>query len=178
MDTWNNGNEVPRLDLRSSITPGQQIQKFDHTRTANPCDWLPCCRAAFPLVGCPHSLVNFHLSFSVYQQPPIWEPPSHYSMAVLVSGSDHWSGLFHFISLSWVLSCLQLSLSWAHIWTDPMSVAGEMTGIAQHYYNNQKISLCQTIIVKMGTSLLLLQCFVGRGEKGVFIKDMCRTLGH
>ena len=53
-----------------------------------------------------------------------------------------------------------------------MSVAGEMTGVAQHYYNNQKISLCQTIIVKMGTLLSLLQCSVGRGEKGVFIKDM------
>ena len=54
-----------------------------------------------------------------------------------------------------------------------MSVAGEMTGVAQHYYNNQKISLCQTIIVKMGTSLSLLQCSVGRGERvGLFIKDM------
>ena len=30
--------EVPRLDLTSSTTPGQQIHKFDHTRTANPCD--------------------------------------------------------------------------------------------------------------------------------------------
>ena len=123
------------------------------------------------------------------QQPADWEwdrfPPiverNHCRGLVkagLVSGSDHWSALLNFISLSWVLSCLQLSLSWAHIWTDPMSVAGEMTGVAQHYCNNQKISLCQTIIVKMGTSLSLLQCFVGGGEKGVFIKDMCRTLSH
>ena len=111
-------------------------------------------------------------SFSLYQQPPIWEPPSHYSMAVLVSRSDHWSTLLHFTSLSWVLSCLQLSLSWAHIWTDPMSVAGEMTGIAQHYYNNQKISLCQTIIVKMRTSLrsCFFQFSVTAGRERYFHK--------
>ena len=58
---WNNGKEVPRLDLTSSTAPGQQIHKFDHTRTANPCDWLPCRHAALPLVGCPHSLVYLHL---------------------------------------------------------------------------------------------------------------------
>ena len=34
--------------------------KFDHTRTANLCDWLPCPRAALPLVSCPHSLVYLH----------------------------------------------------------------------------------------------------------------------
>ena len=55
--SWNNGKEVPRLDLTSSTTPGQQIHKYDHTRTANPCDWLPCRHAALPLVGCSHSLV-------------------------------------------------------------------------------------------------------------------------
>ena len=47
--SWNNGKEVPRLDLTSSTMPGQQIHMVDHTRTANPCDWLPCrllpCRA-------------------------------------------------------------------------------------------------------------------------------------
>ena len=59
--SWNNGKEVPRLDLTSSTTPGQQIHKFDHTRTANPCDWLPCRHATLPLVGCPHSLVYLHL---------------------------------------------------------------------------------------------------------------------
>ena len=61
--SWNNGKEVPRLglDLTSSTTPGQQIHKFDHTQTANPCDWLPCRRAALPLVGCPHSLVYLHI---------------------------------------------------------------------------------------------------------------------
>ena len=58
---WNNGKEVPRLDLTSLTTPGQQIHKFDHTRTANPCDWLPCRRATLPLVGCPHSRVYLHL---------------------------------------------------------------------------------------------------------------------
>merc|ERR1712197_107209 len=59
--SWNNGKEVPRLDLTSSTTTGQQIHKFDHTRTANPCDWLPCRRAALLLVGYPHSLVYLHL---------------------------------------------------------------------------------------------------------------------
>ena len=58
---WNNGKSEAKLDLTSSTTPGLQIHKFDHTWTANPCDWLPCCRAALPLVGCPHSLVYLHL---------------------------------------------------------------------------------------------------------------------
>ena len=58
---WNNGKEVPRLDLTSLTTPGQQIHKFHHNRTANLCDWLPCRRAVLPLVGCPHSLVYLHL---------------------------------------------------------------------------------------------------------------------
>ena len=58
---WNNGKEIPRLDLTSSTTPGQQKHKFDHTWTANLCDWLPCRRAVLPLVGCPHSLVYLHL---------------------------------------------------------------------------------------------------------------------
>ena len=35
LQPWNNGKEVPRLDLTSSTTPGLQIHKFDHTRTAN-----------------------------------------------------------------------------------------------------------------------------------------------
>ena len=38
---WNNGKSGAKLDL-----------KFDHTRTANLCDWLPCRCAALPLVGC------------------------------------------------------------------------------------------------------------------------------
>ena len=47
---WNNGKEVPRLDLTSSTTSGQQIHKFDHTRTAN-WHWLLCrWAAALPLV--------------------------------------------------------------------------------------------------------------------------------
>ena len=57
LETWNNGKEVPRLDLTSLAMLGQQIHKFDHTRTANQCDWLLCRRAVLPLVGCPHSLV-------------------------------------------------------------------------------------------------------------------------
>ena len=51
--SWNNGKSGAKLDLTSSTKPGLQIHKFDHTRTANPCDWLPCRCAALPLVGCP-----------------------------------------------------------------------------------------------------------------------------
>ena len=58
---WNNGKSGAKLDLTSSTTPGLQIHKFDHSRTANPCDWLLCRRAALPLVGCPHSIVYLHL---------------------------------------------------------------------------------------------------------------------
>ena len=59
--SWNNGKSGAKLDFTSSTKPGLQIHKFDHTRTANPCDWLPCRRAALLLVGCPHSLVYLHL---------------------------------------------------------------------------------------------------------------------
>ena len=58
---WNNGKSGAKLVLTSSTTPGLQIHKFDHSRTANPCDWLLCRRAALPLVGCPHSIVYLHL---------------------------------------------------------------------------------------------------------------------
>ena len=79
---WNNGKSGAKLDLTSSTTPVLQIHTVDHTRTANPCDWLPCHHATLPLVGCPHSTLLFiYISqllwdlFSVSQQPPIWEPP-------------------------------------------------------------------------------------------------------
>ena len=58
---WNNGKSGAKLDLTSSTTTGLQIHKFDHTRTANPCDWLLCRRAALLLVSYPHSLVYLHL---------------------------------------------------------------------------------------------------------------------
>ena len=64
VQSWNNGKSGAKLDLTSSTTPGLQIHKVDHTRTANPCDWLLCCRASLLLVGCPHSLVYFHLEDS------------------------------------------------------------------------------------------------------------------
>ena len=59
--TWNNGKSGAKLDLTSLTTPGLQIHKGDHTRTANPCGRLPCRCAALLLVGCPHSLVYLHL---------------------------------------------------------------------------------------------------------------------
>ena len=60
-NTWNNGKSRAKLDLTSSTTPGLQIHTVYHTRTANPCDWLPCRRATLLLVSCPHSLVYLHL---------------------------------------------------------------------------------------------------------------------
>ena len=39
---WNNGKSRAKLDLTSLTTPGLQIHMVNHTRTANPCDWLPC----------------------------------------------------------------------------------------------------------------------------------------
>ena len=51
-NSWNNGKSGAKLDFTSSTKPGLQIHKFDHTRTANLCDWLPCRCAALPLVGC------------------------------------------------------------------------------------------------------------------------------
>ena len=59
--SWNNGKSGAKLVLTSSTTAGLQIHKFDHSRTANPCDWLLCRRAALPLVGFPHSIVYLHL---------------------------------------------------------------------------------------------------------------------
>ena len=93
VDAWNNGKSGAKLDLTSSTTPGLQMHKFDHTRTANPCDRLQCCRAALLLVGCPHSLVYLHLPvvegliFCVSGHP-IWEPPSHYSLDIIFSVTD------------------------------------------------------------------------------------------
>ena len=64
---------------------------------------MPCRRATLPLVGCLHSLIWKHGScmsatsprerdsFSVSQQPPIWDPPSHYSMP---STLQWWKGIF------------------------------------------------------------------------------------
>ena len=66
---YNIDHEHGIMGIRSQISshkfnhtsPGLQIHTVDHTRTANPCDWLPCRRAALPLVGCPHSIVYLHL---------------------------------------------------------------------------------------------------------------------
>ena len=60
-NSWNNGKSGAKLVLTSSTTAGLQIHKFDHSWTANPCDWLLCRCAALPLVGCPHSIVYLHL---------------------------------------------------------------------------------------------------------------------
>ena len=76
--TWNNGKEVPRLDLTSSTTPGLQI------RVIGCCVAVP--RSYWSAVPTPLFIYISQLlrdSFSVYQQSPIWEPPSHYSMLLL-----------------------------------------------------------------------------------------------
>ena len=62
MDSWEGGSQVwPCLDSKytNSTTHGQQIR-----------DWLLFINMSQLLRD----------SFSVSQQPPIWEPPSHYSM--------------------------------------------------------------------------------------------------
>ena len=67
---WNNGKEVPRLDLTSLTMPGQQIHY------GRPCDWLQYRLAALPLISCPHSLVYLHLpvvkglNFCISANPP------------------------------------------------------------------------------------------------------------
>ena len=40
--SWNNEKSGAKLNLTSSTTPGLQMHKFDHTWTANLCNWLPC----------------------------------------------------------------------------------------------------------------------------------------
>ena len=93
---WNNGKEVPRLDLTSSTTPGQQIHYgLPHPDSKyNKSMWLadvsPCHAPIGRLSPLPCLITQqLHVcyisqllrdSFSVSQQPPIWEPPSHYSM--------------------------------------------------------------------------------------------------
>ena len=75
LQTWNNGKSGAKLDLTSSTTPGLQIRVIG-------------CRVAVPRSywsAVPTSLFIYisqllRDSFSVSQQPPIWEPPSHYSM--------------------------------------------------------------------------------------------------
>ena len=91
LGAWNNGKSGAKLVLTSSTTPGLQIHKFDHSRTANPCDWLLCCRAALPLVGCPHSIVYSHLPVVEGLISLIWEPPSHYSMSGMQHNAAIWS---------------------------------------------------------------------------------------
>ena len=72
---WNNGSSGAKLDLTSSTTPGLQIHV------------IGCCvamRSYWSAVPTPLFIYISQLlrdSFSVSQQPPIWEPPSHYSMS-------------------------------------------------------------------------------------------------
>ena len=84
---WNKGKSGAQLDLTSLITPRLQILKVDHTRTVI---HVIGCRVAVPrsywsVVPIPLFIYISQLlrdSFSVSQQPHIWEPPSHYSMPV------------------------------------------------------------------------------------------------
>ena len=84
---WNNGKSGAKLDLTSSTTPGLQIHTVDHTRTANLCDWLAMspCRAPIgqlsplPCLFKSPSCWRTHFLY-LSDPPPIWEPPSHYSI--------------------------------------------------------------------------------------------------
>ena len=100
--SWNNGKSGAKLDLTCSTTPGLPIHIIDHIRSANPCDWLPCRRAALPLVGYPHSLVYLHLPvvegliFCISATPHLgtsfplfhaWKPPvNSISVPLLLEG--------------------------------------------------------------------------------------------
>ena len=83
MTTWNNGKSGAKLDLTSSTTPGLQI------RVIGCCVAVP--RSYWSAVPTPLFFYISQLvrdSFSVSQQPPNWEPPSHYSMAVPVEDGE------------------------------------------------------------------------------------------
>ena len=103
IDTWNNGKEVPRLDLTSSTTPGQQIHySWPHPDSKyKKSMWLAAvlpCRAPIGRLSPLPCLITLQLhvcyisqllrrdSFSVSQ------PPSHYSMG--------WQVFFHHPSIS------------------------------------------------------------------------------
>ena len=76
---WNNGKSGAKLDLTSLTTPGLQIRVIG-CRVAVP-------RSYWSAVPTPLFIYISQLlrdSFSVSQQPPIWEPPSHYSIAECV----------------------------------------------------------------------------------------------
>ena len=73
--SWNNGKEVPRLDLTSLTMPGQQIRVIGCRVAVPHSHWLAVPTLLFIYIS---QLLRD--SFFVSQQPPIWEPPSHYSM--------------------------------------------------------------------------------------------------
>ena len=71
--SWNNGKEVPRLDLTSLTMPGQQIRVIGCRVAVPRSHW-----SAVPTLLFIYISQLLRDSFSVSQQPPIWEPPSHY----------------------------------------------------------------------------------------------------
>ena len=73
--SWNNGKEVPRLDLTSLTMPGQQIRVIGCRVAVPHSHW-----SAVPTLLFIYISQLLRDSFFVSQQPPIWEPPSHYSM--------------------------------------------------------------------------------------------------
>ena len=99
MDIWDNGKEVPRLDLTSSTMPGQKIHYGrPHPESKyNKSVWLAAvspCRTPIGRLSPLLCLITRRLhvcyisqllrdSFSIFQQPPIWKPPSHYSMVLV-----------------------------------------------------------------------------------------------
>ena len=119
--SWNNGKEVPRLDLLTSLTtPGQQKHygqphpdsKYNksmllaavsqcHASIIGRLSPLPCL-ITWQLHVCYISQL-LRDSFSVSQQPPIWEPPSHYSMTQVLYLSQEQTLLL-------LLECFRITL--------------------------------------------------------------------
>ena len=84
---WNNGKSGATLDLTSEVQPHPDCKYTCSTTPGLQIRVIGCCVAVphyhWSAVPTPWFIYISQLSrdsFSVSQQPPIWEPPSHYSM--------------------------------------------------------------------------------------------------
>ena len=106
-NSWNNGKSGAKLVLTSSLRPQPDCKYTSLTTAGLQILVIGCCVA----VPCSHwSAVPTPLfiyisqllrdSFSVSQQPLIWEPPSHYSMVhTLLNGNNYFALLYNFMNI-------------------------------------------------------------------------------